>query len=139
MFGRKIGLFAFCVALFPAVTVCDCKYIVKLKTGYAHYSGTDDFIKMQIRENGPWHRMDNYGHDDLERGKTDTFKFEDRCQDKHQQVSIRSWGHATFFKCFSNEWLLIYVTLMPENGQWKNEWQTYTWFSCGFQLRLPRR
>ena len=138
MFGRKIGLFAACLALFPAVTVSvkKCQYVVELQTGYEYQSGTDDKIMIRIHKYGPWHALDNPGVDDFERGQTDTFKFEDYCIERDQEITIGSAGHGRFFSCLSNQWLLIYVKFYPEDRHWINEWATDKWISCTDKLKL---
>ena len=90
MFGRKNGLFGVRLLLLPAVTASDdkCQYVVELSTGHKYRSGTDEDILIRIREDGPWHNLDNPDADDFERGQTDVFQFEDDCVDSHQQTQL---------------------------------------------------
>ena len=151
MFGRKNGIFVVCLILLPAVTVScrrgdsgdkpkRCKYELKLTTGSTVDAETDDNIKIQIRDDGPWLNLDNSGVDYFERGHTDTFKFEDNCVDRHQQTTIGSAGHAKFIFCYSNPWYLTYVSLMTlDDHPWMNSWSTNKWFFCKDKLKLPKK
>ena len=119
-------------------SVKQCEYEVRLRTGGEKDSGTDDNIKIRIREDRPWHNLDNARDDDFEVGYTDTFKFEDDCVDRHQQTTIGSAGQAKFGICFSNAWLVTHVTLMCFDGAWINSWSVYKWIWCHDKLELPK-
>ena len=120
-------------------SVEQCEYEVTLTTGGERYSGTDDNIKIQIREGGDWNNLDKSRDDDFEVGQTDTFKFEDDCVDRHQQTTIASAGQARVFICFSNKWLVTHVTLMCFDRSWINSWSVYKWVSCENKLELPKK
>ena len=83
MFGIKNGLFRVYLILLPVVTVSftPCWYIVQMTTGGLAGAGTDDAIMIKIREDGPWHSLDNAWVDDFERYNTDIFEFGDDCVD----------------------------------------------------------
>ena len=141
MFGRKNGLFGVCHLLLPAVTVSDppCEYTVRLTTGTEYGAGSDDNIMIQIRENGKWHSLDNYGVDDFERYHTDKFTFEDDCVDKHQQTTVGNAGHGRFFGCFSDTWLVTHVILFRVDGKWLRDWYTHKWLYCHDTLKLSMK
>ena len=141
MFGGKNGLFVVCLALLPAVTlsVRQCKYEVQLSTGHKYWSGTDEDIHIRIRENGPWHNLDNPDADDFERHQTDSFQFEDNCVNRHQQTTVGIAAYGKYMACGGDKWLLIYVKLISKDRHWINEWATYKWFSCADMLTLPRK
>ena len=141
MFGRKNGLFRICLLLLPVVTVgyTSCLYSVRLTTGDLDGAGTDDTIMIKIREDGPWHSLNNPYVDDFERGNTDIFVFNAECVDRHQQTTIGNAGHAKFFVCFSNAWLVTHVIFTRLDRDWIKIWKTHKWLWCHDELKLPQK